>query len=295
VQKICPICTSDTYKTRFQMSNSSVLQCETCGLIFKSTILEKDAKEKTEAIYNTNEYWQDNPYRNDGGVNYDPQHNKVKLYRRDLKILAEVLPQKGRLLDVGCAKGIFLDVARQAGWQPVGLELSEWASQYARENFDLEVFTGTLDEAPWPEASFDAVIMLDVIEHLINPASAVSHVSHLLKPGGLFLVATPNGASFLHATAELIFKVTKGAVDWPLQKVYGFGCEGHVIFLSPNTLNTLLNKYGFEVLRFHFDTIDQGLWRPTTFAEKFAGVVDNVVGGLLNAKYRMTVYARKVL
>ena len=66
------------------------------------------------------------------------------------------------------------------------------------------------------------------------------------------------------------------------------------MFFSPSALSRLLREHGFKIERVDFDPMGQGLWRRLTRAERLAGLVDNVVGGLLHRKYHMMVHARKV-
>lgn len=287
----CIICGSKILQSRFRLPHSSVLQCGECGVMFKSSILEASKQGELEEIYNSEKYW-GNPQRRAETVNYDLRHKRVKIYRRILQKLAELYPQKGYLLDVGCAKGVFLDVARRDGWQPVGLEVSSFASQYAHENFDLEVFTGTLGEAPWPDGSFDVITLLDVVEHLLDPSSVISQARRLLKDGGILIIETPNANSILHHTAELIFKLSLTYVKWPLFQIYGMGPEGHILFFNQNTLTYLLNKNGFEFLDSDFDSMGQALWRPSTLIERLAGAIDNIWGTLFGGKYHMVLFAR---
>lgn len=98
----------------------------------------------------------------------------------------------GRLLDVGCATGIFLDGMRRMGWQVSGIEPSEPAARYARERFGLEVFSGLLEEAPYPAASFDAITLWDVLEHVHDPRRTLADLARLLRPGGLLVLSLPN-------------------------------------------------------------------------------------------------------
>ncbi|MBN1218118.1 MAG: class I SAM-dependent methyltransferase [Anaerolineae bacterium] len=259
--------------------------------MFKSSVLEKDKQEELEEVYNSEKYW-GNPQRRAETVNYDLHHKRVRIYRRILQKLADLIPQRGCLLDVGCAKGVFLDVARREGWQPIGLEISSFASQYARDNFGLEVFIGTLGEAPWPDASFDVITMLDVIEHLIDPSSVLLQARRLLKAGGILVIETPNARSILHYAAKLIYTLSMTSVKWPVFQIYGVGPEGHVIFFDQNTLIYLLNKNGFEFLYSDFDAMGQALWRSATLVERLAGTIDNVGSILFGGKYHMLVFAQ---
>ena len=205
--KSCIICGSSILKSHFRLPYFSVLQCGEYGIMFKSSVLEEDKQEKLEELYNSEKYW-GNPQCRAETVDYDVHHKRVRIYRRVLQKLAELSPQKGRLLDVGCAKGVFLDVARREGWQPIGLEISSFASQYARDNFGLEVFTGTLEEAPWLDASFDVITMLDVIEHSTDPSHVLLQARRLLRAGGILVIEMPNARSILHYTAKLIYTLS---------------------------------------------------------------------------------------
>jgi 2-polyprenyl-3-methyl-5-hydroxy-6-metoxy-1,4-benzoquinol methylase len=252
--------------------------------------LDQGNHTEIESYYSSDYYWQ-TAQRSAEGAGYDPQHRRVRIYRRALQVLAQYLPHKGRLLDVGCAKGVFLDVARRQKWQVVGLEISEWASQYARKELGLDVWAGTLEDAPWPDASFDAITAFDLIEHLVDPEGAIARARRLLREDGMLLIETPNASSVLHLGAELAFKLT--AIKWPLVQIYGIRPGGHVAFFDRDSLAHLLHDRGFEVVRVSYDPIGQALWRPLTQGEKLARWVDSAVGGLRGQYHMMTLARRR--
>lgn len=101
-------------------------------------------------------------------------------------------PAPGRLLDVGCGAGYFLDAARAAGWQVAGVELSEAAAAAARNELGLDVFTGGLAEAGFSAKSCDLITMFEVLEHMRDPGAALAEAQRLLRPGGLLAVEVPN-------------------------------------------------------------------------------------------------------
>jgi SAM-dependent methyltransferase len=114
---------------------------------------------------------------------------------RRLLALAGEYGAPGRLLDVGAGHGLLMDEARRLGWEPVGLEPSRDAREYARERLGLEVLPEGFDDAELPEGSFDSVFMVDVLEHMLDPASAIRRAARLLRPGGVLCVVTPDPAS----------------------------------------------------------------------------------------------------
>jgi SAM-dependent methyltransferase len=80
--------------------------------------------------------------------------------------------------------GLLLDGARRRGWRTQGIELSDWGVRRAR-HLGLDVFQGDLEEAGFEPGSFDAVFMIDVLEHLADPVRTLAKVSQVLRPGGV--------------------------------------------------------------------------------------------------------------
>jgi 2-polyprenyl-3-methyl-5-hydroxy-6-metoxy-1,4-benzoquinol methylase len=104
----------------------------------------------------------------------------------------------GRLLDVGCGNGSFLSLMRSAGWKVAGLEPDPKAARLASERLGVPIPSDTLREAAYPAASFDAVTMQHVIEHVYDPVGEIAECRRILKPGGLLVIVTPNVASEGH-------------------------------------------------------------------------------------------------
>lgn len=99
---------------------------------------------------------------------------------------------RGRLLDVGCGNGFFLDQMRRLGWNVEGVELDGMAASVARTKFELEVFQGSLEEAKFPDKYFDAITINHVIEHVLDPIGLLKECRRMLRPGGKLVVMTPN-------------------------------------------------------------------------------------------------------
>jgi 2-polyprenyl-3-methyl-5-hydroxy-6-metoxy-1,4-benzoquinol methylase len=140
------------------------------------------------------------------------------------------------LLDIGCAFGFFLEVARDNGWDCHGVEVCEYSSTYAKEKLGLNVRAGKLKDIRYPENFFDVIVLLDIIEHLKRPTDILGEVHRILKPDGLIVIITPNADS-------LIAKIMKA--KWVL---YQRPLE-HLYYFTPLTLTSMLNKIGFRVIR----------------------------------------------
>jgi SAM-dependent methyltransferase len=145
----------------------------------------------------------------------------------------EKFKKGGKLLDVGCATGFFLDVARKRGWEVCGVEFSRWAVDFARRVFGLNVICSDIKQVDLPPSSFDAVTLIDTAEHLASPSDTLKHLHKLLKENGVLYILTPDIGS-------LAAKICGGR--W-----WGM-CESHLNYFSRDTLCALLSKSGFEIL-----------------------------------------------
>lgn len=115
--------------------------------------------------------------------------------RKRCRVVTRHVPH-GRLLDVGCATGDFLsEMKLQPGWSVVGVEPNPSAAARAQRATGVPVISAVLNEAPFADASFDAITMWDVLEHVHDPLVILDTVARLLRPGGVFVVNHPNTAS----------------------------------------------------------------------------------------------------
>jgi SAM-dependent methyltransferase len=140
---------------------------------------------------------------------------------------------RGRLVDLGCWVGFLMAEARERGWEPVGIEPSTFASTYARERLGLDVRQGGLFEVELPEHSFQAAVLGDVIEHLVDPDRALERIARLLAPGGVLYMALPDAGSRVARTM--------GARWWSV-------IPTHVQYFTRESLARLLRRAGWEPL-----------------------------------------------
>jgi 2-polyprenyl-3-methyl-5-hydroxy-6-metoxy-1,4-benzoquinol methylase len=165
--------------------------------------------------------------------------NLFLLYQRRMDFVEKYVPEAlnfplGKLLDIGCSTGAFLWEASLRYWEVSGIEISDAAAAVARGKFHLPVMTGTLLDSSYDNETFDVVTAWDVIEHIAQPAPFMTTVRKILKPGGLFLLNTPNINS---ADATCAGKQWRH-LDAPL----------HPILYDFISIRFLLKKFGFECL-----------------------------------------------
>jgi len=186
--------------------------------------------------------------------------------RAALAQIAALAPDRGRLLDVGCFCGLFLDEARQAGWACTGIEPLVMPAIYARGQFGLRVVTDTLHQASFPAAYFDVVTAFQVFEHLVYPMEEIEKIRGMLKPGGLLLIEVPN-------------------IDTVLVRLLGARhrhfVSDHVSFFSAATLSRLLNQAGFRVRKVYHPTrtlrVGAVLWWLNRYSKGLASAARRIL------------------
>jgi SAM-dependent methyltransferase len=103
------------------------------------------------------------------------------------------LPAGARVVDLGCGSGVFTNLLRDRGYQCVGVDLSPNLIAIARANFSgIEFRTGDIERLPFPDGSFDGVLLSGVLHHLPEPSRCAAEVFRILRPGGKFVAFDPN-------------------------------------------------------------------------------------------------------
>jgi 2-polyprenyl-3-methyl-5-hydroxy-6-metoxy-1,4-benzoquinol methylase len=108
-----------------------------------------------------------------------------------LRSLLEFQLPPAKILEIGCAHGGFVAMLRQAGFDATGLELSPSIVRLARETFGAPILLGPIEDQPIEPNSLDAIVIMDVLEHLPDPQSTLAHCVQLLKRDGILLAQTP--------------------------------------------------------------------------------------------------------
>jgi 2-polyprenyl-3-methyl-5-hydroxy-6-metoxy-1,4-benzoquinol methylase len=146
---------------------------------------------------------------------------------------------KGKLVDVGCSTGQFLNLARIAGYDVSGIEFSDDSRMFAVDNFGLSVEPGSIHSAAQEPASLDFVTMFDVIEHVRDPLADMRAARDLLKPGGWFVLSTPN----IDGLFPRLSRPLANRLDyWPHPEP-----PYHLYQYSVRTLAASLEKAGFTI------------------------------------------------
>lgn len=140
----------------------------------------------------------------------------------------------GRLLDVGCGAGRFLNRMRKRGWEVEGVDFDPQAAQRVAARYGIGVHVGDLAACALPAASFDVVTMSQAVEHLFDPRKNLQECLRILKPGGLLVMTTPNVASRGAAMFGAFWR--------------GWEPPRHLHLFSVSSLRKLAEQSGFEVI-----------------------------------------------
>ena len=139
---------------------------------------------------------------------------------------------RARVLDVGCGSGVVLARMKSFGWETCGVEVDLNAVNAARAR-GLDIRHGQLAEINFPENHFDAVHLSHVIEHVYDPAALLRECHRVLKPGGTFIMLTPNTAS-----GHRRFKSAWLNLDPPR----------HLILFNRRNFRSLAEAAGFKIV-----------------------------------------------
>jgi 2-polyprenyl-3-methyl-5-hydroxy-6-metoxy-1,4-benzoquinol methylase len=188
----CRICSATSLRPHFTVRRSELDRCRFCDFI---QVREQPTEDDLRELYS-------DAYFKRG--KYDDDFAQRKEGERRLEWLGRggVAPG-GRVLDAGCATGDFLALAGER-YEMWGLDVSPYATGVARAKNPgcaARIFTGFVEEQRFEPASFDAIVMWDVIEHIWDPKTVLQRLLVHLRPGGALLLSTPDIGA---ATARLL-------------------------------------------------------------------------------------------
>lgn len=195
----CNLCGSRRQRTLFEGRDRlhgepgcfNVVECQDCGLLYLNP---RPSPDELDRYYPAGYISYPTAIQDEKSAirRWDRQYG---LHKRCSQVIRRV-GGPGRVLDVGCATGIFLDGMRQRGWDAYGVEPSAHAVQYARSRLGLNVTEGFLEDAGFQDAFFDVVTMWDVLEHVPDPRATLAEIARILKPGGWLVLNLPNPESW---------------------------------------------------------------------------------------------------
>jgi 2-polyprenyl-3-methyl-5-hydroxy-6-metoxy-1,4-benzoquinol methylase len=297
----CLVCHSSDLNVYFRLKSNGLvaLKCGRCGhvCIENSPI----TTENVSGFYTMNDFrgrrklqsltWY-REYYDDCLADYEHRLRTslvLQQFQDKARYVGSKFPNGGRLLDVGCATGVFLDMMRKRGWEVEGVEISNELADYARMTFSVRVHVGDLTSGLLESEPFDVITLFDVIEHIPDPNPVVAACKELLVEDGLLLLRTPTEEGFLRSIAKAIFWMTKNRIEFPMLWFYSYE---HIHSFSVFTLGKMIRKHGFAILEVFRE--EESLERsniPGYGKIIIQGL--NFVSALLDRQHKITVVASK--
>lgn len=233
----CNLCGMSDSETLFVTKGYRLVRCAGCGLAY---IANPPTTEELERLYSASASYH--------ATLCDPHSaafaQQDRIAGQHLQVVRNSA-SRGRLLDVGCSTGQFLDRASRAGFSASGMELNAASAEFARSHYGAEVARGTIHDAA---GSFDVLTMFDVIEHVPDPLGDLRRAFELVAPGGLIVLSTPNIDGLF---PRLSLRVAKALDYWPHPEP-----PYHLYQFSVATLGATLGKAGFATTDVRHQAID---------------------------------------
>ena len=239
----CALCERDDAQHLVTKNALRVVRCRQCGLIYVNPRPSFDA---LTDIYAKDGYCEAQVHAAEDAKRLRQSAQRLQLIERHYfharRKTQDARRERGRLLDVGCSTGVFLRVARDAGWNASGIDVSAGAIEHAHATHKLDAHVATVEHfVADATQKFDVVTMFDSIEHMPQPVAALRAAHQLLKDDGLLVVTTPNVDGLFPRFTYRLFAQTIGAWEHPTP-------PGHVYQFSRQTLRIALEKSDFSVV-----------------------------------------------
>ncbi len=223
---VCDCCGSDRLRSWDQARCNQLSQCRQCGLVFTNPrIAHSEAKAK---LLYSQEY-----FERQSRMTKKLVAARTRSYEVEGRILCDLVPQGGRILDVGGGTGLFLQ-SLDSRWEKHCSDVSVFALSEAKKR-DITVYHGELEHLDLAGQSFDVVCFRASLHHAYSPRRCIKRAFTLLKPGGLVAVVMSNNWS---GPCGRMFKAHVKSYE-----------QAHNYLFSTSSLKRLIGAQGFAVER----------------------------------------------
>lgn len=233
----CPNCGSLDLAKMSRFSDSYLVRCRSCSLVFTGRIPTDQ-----ELIQHYKGYGRE-----------DTLSHLTRQRYKELLSGWENLRQTNKILDVGAGNGFFIQEAIESGWQGFATEYTPEAVTLCRAK-GATAHQGDLDTAPFAEGSFDIITAFEVLEHVLNPLELMRNVARLLRPNGMFYLTTPN----FNSISRHILGPQWHVIEYP----------EHLFYFTPKTLRNMAKRAGLAVEWSKTDGLISRLIRPVIHNSK---------------------------
>ena len=248
----CNLCSSNRPLKKLFIKNKYLLrQCSNCGLVSYSFKQNYDSfleQQYREGYFNGEETLRSY---------YNYQKDKPMIVRNFRWYLKQIkkYKKKGKLLDIGCAYGYFLELARESGFDCYGVDPSIYAIKEAKKKFGDHVERKPLSRLSFLPKTFDLITMFDVFEHLLEPQKDLERVRSVIKDNGILTISTGDQGS---TWAKMMGR------KWTF-----YNPPQHFNYFNKDNIKMILDQSGFEVI----NLVKNGKWLYLRYVLHLASTV----------------------
>jgi 2-polyprenyl-3-methyl-5-hydroxy-6-metoxy-1,4-benzoquinol methylase len=230
-------------------------RCNNCGTLNSIAGLSADLMRvrDDERDFYSKEYWLSHQTQ-DYGFPDIYLRSRVDLPERSLYWLRTLMAYRlppAKVLELGCAHGGSVALMNWAGFDATGLELSPWVVDFAKKTFEIPMVLGPLEDAGLSPATFDVIVLYDVLEHLPDPLATMRAAASLLTEEGIFVVQTPN------YTEDLVYAEM---VEWNDRFLDQMKAIEHIHLFSHRSISQFFKQLGFGFLAFEKQLFDYDMY-----------------------------------
>ncbi len=250
----CPFCDSSGTRPHEKFGPDhryTYVQCTSCDLVYANPRPKYDEEfiRVAYAVYDV----ENHHFKNEGALS-SSERETVENHKIALQQIELHLGRKGRVLDIGCASGLFVLAAKELGWSAEGIDVSKEMTDQVRQHYGIPTYCGQYSELDVTrDGKFDVIYSSHVIEHIPNPNEWVRKFRQDLGADGIICLNIPNQFSLDRRYKRFLKRMGVRKDDWALWRTPDHLYEPH---LKPMTF--LLKKHGFQVLEsFTYPTHEQ--------------------------------------
>lgn len=186
--RVCPNCKSNEHKISIKEKDFLIVECKSCGLVFllnppdESVIYE----DYYQIEFNGIDYSEDS--------NFPHLREIFEINKQRTSLIKELTKEKKdiNILDIGCGSGLFLKSCKDEGLNGEGIDVSNTALAFAKDEFGLTVYNKRVEELIKEYKKYDVITLWHVLEHFLEPIDELQKIKELLSPNGILLIEVPN-------------------------------------------------------------------------------------------------------
>ncbi len=227
-QANCYNCGSIEIINSFVVNRFRHVRCRNCHMVYVSPHLKNSI---VDTLYNEQYYAEYYKIKLIPSINYRRNVLAINKYNQ----IARYFDQPGRVLDIGSGLGEVLSVFQENGWNCSGIEFNEFAAEYSRREFGLNIINRNIHDFDSSD-KYDVIMLWGVLEHLSDPLKILKKVHELLTDTGILLLEVPSADSVLVRYYERTQKAVNRIIEG----------DRHIMLFSVQGFSEMAEKAGFS-------------------------------------------------